>query len=65
MKKVVVVIAYVLYATAIACMYALYEFVKHCADIPLWCCAIVTIVLIGTIISSAIAGTVLLDQSSS
>lgn len=66
MKKVtIVVMAYMLYATAIACMYTLYEFVKYCKDIPLWCCVVVTIVLISTIISSAIAGTALLDQSSS
>lgn len=64
MKKIVV-IAYMLYAIAIECMYTLYEFIKHCTDIPLWCCVIVTIVLIGTIISSAVAGTVLLDDSSS
>lgn len=64
-RKVVTIIAGILYATAIACMYALYEFVKHCGGIPLWCCVIVTIILIGTIISSVIAGTILLDDLSS
>lgn len=64
-RKVVIIIASILYATAIACMYALYEFVKHCGGIPLWCCVIVTIILIGAIISSIIAGTILLDDLSS
>lgn len=54
-----------LYALAIACMYTLYEFIKCCGDIPLWCCTVVTTVLIGTIIISVMAGTILLDESSS
>lgn len=65
MKKVIIIISYMLYALAIACMYTLYEFIKCCGDIPLWCCTVITTVLIGTIIISVMAGTILLDDSSS
>lgn len=62
MKKIIIVLVCASYAASFACLYALYEFLKHCDAIPMPCCVITTVMLIGLVLSFMIAGSVLLDD---
>lgn len=61
MKKTTV-LACASYITSFACLHALYEFLKHCDVMPMLCCVIITVMLIGLVLSFMIAGSVLLDD---
>lgn len=62
MKKNTIVLVCASYAASFACLYALYEFLKHCDAIPMPCCVIITVMLIGLVLSFMIAGSVLLND---
>lgn len=62
MKKTTIVLACASYAASFTCFYALYQFLKHCDAVPLPCCVIITVILIGLILSFMIAGSALLDD---
>lgn len=62
MKKNTIVLACASYAASFTCFYALYQFLKHCDAVPLPCCVIITVILIGLALSFMIAGSALLDD---
>lgn len=62
MKKNTIVLACASYAASFTCFYALYQFLKHCDAVPLPCCVIITVILIGLVLSFMIAGSALLDD---
>ena len=62
MKKNTIVLACASYAASFTCFYALYQFLKHCDVVPLPCCVIITVILIGLVLSFMIAGSALLDD---
>ena len=62
MKKTTIVLVCASYAASFTCLYALYEFLKHCDVMPMPYCVITTVMLIGLVLSFVIAGSVLLDD---
>lgn len=62
MKKTTIVLACASYAASFTCFYALYQFLKHCDAVPLPCCVIITVILIGLVLSFMIVGSALLDD---
>lgn len=62
MKKTTIILACASYAASFTCFYALYQFLKHCDAVPLPCCVIITVILIGLVLSFMIAGSALLDD---
>lgn len=62
MKKNTIVLACASYAASLTCFYALYQFLKYCDAVPLPCCVIITVILIGLVLSFMIAGSALLDD---
>lgn len=62
MKKNTIVLACASYAASFTCFYALYQFLKHCDAVPLPYCVIITVILIGLVLSFMIAGSALLDD---
>lgn len=62
MRKTTIVLVCASYAASFTCFYALYQFLKHCDAVPLSCCVIITVMLIGLALSFMIAGSALLDD---